>query len=51
MTWKMEHLSTYCDIYHILICNTTLLDCVDKNIIGDEDVAILVLDPTGNVIL
>ena len=33
-----------------LICNTNPLDCVDNNILGDEDVGVIILNPTGNVI-
>ena len=33
-----------------LICNTNPVDCVDNNILGDEDVGVIILNPTGNVI-
>jgi len=34
-----------------LICNTNPLDCVDNNIFGDEDVGVIILNPTSSVIL
>jgi hypothetical protein len=33
-----------------LICNTNPLDCVDNHILGDEDVGVIILNPTGIVI-
>jgi hypothetical protein len=33
-----------------LICNTNPLDCVDNNILGDEDVGVIILNATSNVI-
>ena len=33
-----------------LICNTNPLDCVDNNILGIEDVGVIILNPTSNVI-
>ena len=33
-----------------LICNTNPLDCVDNSILGAEDVGVIIMNPTDNVI-
>ena len=34
-----------------LVCNTKSLDCVDNRILGAEDVGVIILNPSDNVIL
>ena len=33
-----------------LVCNTNPLDCVDNRILGAEDVGVIILNPTDNII-
>lgn len=53
-TWRVRRLSSFddedCAFQDRLIGNTNPLDSIADNILGDEDVGDIVLNPNGNVI-